>query len=208
MVDDRAATPSETIRWVERLHALVDEAAAPVERLAAARLRCRAGCADCCVDDLTVFVIEADVIRRHHADLLETAEPHPHGGCAFLDAGGRCRIYAHRPYVCRTQGLPLRWLEEDELEEEIIESRDICPKNVDGGPPLEELDADACWTLGPFEQRLAAQQHRVDGDRGERVALRSLFARGDARRRLPILAGEPSPRAAPDTTPPRDPRTT
>ncbi|MBX3219399.1 MAG: YkgJ family cysteine cluster protein [Labilithrix sp.] len=187
MADRHPAVPSEAIDWVERLHALVDEAAAPVERLAAARLRCRAGCADCCVDDLTVFAIEAAVIRRHHAELLETAEPHPPGGCAFLDAGGLCRIYAHRPYVCRTQGLPLRWLEEDELEEEIIESRDICPKNVDGGPPLEELDADACWTLGPFEQRLAERQHALDGDKGERVALRSLFARDDARRHLPLL---------------------
>ncbi|MBX3200151.1 MAG: YkgJ family cysteine cluster protein [Labilithrix sp.] len=204
MVDRRPAVPSETIDWVEELHALVDEAVAPVERLAAGRLRCRAGCADCCVDDLTVFAIEAAAIRRHHAELLETAEPRPPGGCAFLDASGGCRIYAHRPYVCRTQGLPLRWLEEDELEEEIIESRDICPKNIDGGPPLEELDADACWTLGPFEQRLAEQQHRVDGDVGERVALRSLFARGDARRHLPLLTPERSPHAAP---PSRGPRT-
>lgn len=183
---DERALPPETIDWVERLHALVDEAAAPVEGANAERLSCRAGCSDCCVDSLTVFEIEAAVIRRHHATLLETGEPHPEGGCAFLDGEGRCRIYEHRPYVCRTQGLPLRWLEEDEVDEAIIESRDICPKNVAGGPPIEELEADACWTLGPFEQRLADRQYETDGGCGERVALRSLFAGARARRRLPV----------------------
>jgi len=188
MSDRAREIPPETVDWVERLHALVDEAAAPVVHANARRLRCRAGCSDCCVDGLTVFEIEAAVIRRHYFELLEDAEAHPDGACAFLDAEGRCRIYEHRPYVCRTQGLPLRWLEEDEVDEEILESRDICPKNVAGGPPLEELDADACWTIGPFEQRLADRQHASDDGRGQRVTLRSLFARSSerARRRLPI----------------------
>jgi len=187
-VDERTPElPPGTIDWVEELHTLVDEAAAPVARSSSGRLQCRAGCADCCVDGLTVFELEAAVIRRHHAILLATAEPHPEGACAFLDGEGRCRIYEHRPYVCRTQGLPLRWLEEDELEEEIIESRDICPKNVDGGPPLEELAPDECWTLGPFEQRLADRQHVADGGRGLRVALRTLFASERERRRLPLI---------------------
>jgi Fe-S-cluster containining protein len=177
----------DAIDWAERLHALVDEAARPVSRANAGRLRCRAGCAGCCVDDLTVFEIEAAVIRRHHARLLDEAAPHPPGACAFLDGDGRCRIYAHRPYVCRTQGLPLRWLDE-EADGEIVESRDVCPENLEG-PPLEELEADACWTLGPFEQRLTARQHADDGDRGERVALRSLFARPEPKRRLPVMGG-------------------
>lgn len=164
--------------WVERFHALVDEASAPVARANQGRLQCRSGCSDCCVDGLTVFTIEADVIRRHHPELLEHEEPHPPGACAFLDSEGRCRIYAERPYVCRTQGLPLRWIEQE--DDEVFEARDICPKNTDGGPSLEELAADECWSLGPFEARLAEKQ----GD-GKRVALRSLFAQ--SKRRLPVL---------------------
>lgn len=179
-----AEISSSTIDWVEQLHTLVDEAKAPVERANVERLRCRSGCSDCCIDGLTVFTIEAAVIQRHYASLLEQGAPHPPGACSLLDEQGSCRIYAHRPYVCRTQGLPLRWLEEDELEEEIFETRDICPKNVDGGPPLESLEADACWTLGPFEERLARRQHEEDGGRGERVLLRNLFAL--SRRHLPI----------------------
>ena len=86
-MDERAPDlPPGTIDWVERLHALVDEAAAPVLRANARRLQCRAGCSDCCADGLTVFEIEAAVIRRHHAELLQTGEPSARAGaCAFLD---------------------------------------------------------------------------------------------------------------------------
>lgn len=172
-----------TLSWVERLHALVDEASAVAAKANESRLQCRSGCADCCTDGLTVFAIEAAVIEHHYAELLEAGEPRAEGACAFLDGEDRCRIYGHRPYVCRTQGLPLRWLEEEDGE--VFEARDICPKNIDGGPPLEELDADACWAIGPFEQRLADRQQAEDPTR-ERVALRGLFAR-DSRRRLPII---------------------
>ncbi len=178
----------KTIEWVEAFHAVVDEVAAPIERANAERLQCRVGCADCCVDGVTVFEVEAAVIRKHYAKFLATAEPRSAGACAFLDNNNHCRIYDHRPYVCRTQGLPLRWLEEDdEVPGDIVESRDICPKNVGGGPPLETLEADACWTIGPFEERLAKRQALVDGGRGDRIALRSLFTGVISPRRLPLV---------------------
>jgi Fe-S-cluster containining protein len=178
-------TPPETIDWVERLHGVVDELVAPVVAGHGARLRCRSGCNDCCSDGLSVFAIEAAVIERHHERLLAEGTPHREGACAFLDETGACRIYAQRPYVCRTQGLPLRWLEsESESEHEHVEVRDICPLNADGAP-LEELQADECWTLGPVEERLGSRQAAVDGGAGERVPLRSLFE--GARRRLPVV---------------------
>ncbi len=168
----------ETLAWVERLHAVVDELAAPIARAHGPRITCHAGCTGCCTDGLTVFTIEAAAIARRYPELLESGEPHPEGACAFLDAEGRCRVYDARPYVCRTQGLPLRWLEEDE-DGSPVEARDVCPLNLDGGVGLEDLPADACWTIGPIEQRLAERQ--ADG---ERVPLRSLF--GSGKRRLPV----------------------
>lgn len=195
MEDEHARTDAD---WVERLHAVVDEVAAPVASANAERLACRRGCSDCCTDGLTVFAIEAAVIRRRHPELLERGAPHPAGGCAFLDAEGGCRIYESRPYVCRTQGLPLRWLTDDADTDEIVECRDICPKNVDGGPPLEELAPEACFPLGPFEQRLADRQRATSerggrGDqRAERVELRRLFATEAASprpRRLVVVPG-------------------
>jgi hypothetical protein len=125
---------------------------------------CGRGCSGCCVDGLTVFEVEAEKIRAGAAVLLATAEPHPPGRCAFLGAAGESRVYELRPYVCRTQGLPLRWI--DELAE--TEYRDICSLN--DAVALESLDPDECWTLGATEERLA----RLQPD-AKRVALRDLF---------------------------------
>ena len=156
------------------IHDEVDRRAQTIAERNADRLHCARGCCDCCVDGITVFEIEAERIRLQHRDLLRKGRPHPEGACAFLDAAGACRIYPDRPYVCRTQGLPLRWLEEDAAGA-ICERRDICPLNADG-PPLEALPEDDCWSIGPTEQALAALQSYVDGGNGRRVALRSLFA--------------------------------
>lgn len=199
---DVGDVPAEIVAWVEKLHDVVDELAAAVAERSRDRLACRAGCSGCCADGLTVFVIEAARIARAHEALLAHEAPGPEGGCAFLDGEGRCRVYAERPYVCRTQGLPLRWIERvgpsaahvapgepegDESEGnagdhagdgdafELVEARDICPLNEDGGPPLEALPAEALFTLGPFEERLAGMQARADGGVGRRVPLRALF---------------------------------
>lgn len=127
------------------------------------------------MDGLTVFEVEAENIRCYHADLLAEGAPHPEGACAFLDEAGACRIYEHRPYVCRTQGLPLRWIEE-RSDGNLVELRDICPLNANG-PPVEALPAEECWSIGPFEERLAKLQATADGGKLRRVALRSLFRR-------------------------------
>jgi hypothetical protein len=156
-----------------RLHREVGARAASLFERHAARVQCRLGCRECCVDGITVFEVEAERIRRSHRHLLASGPPHPLGACAFLDAEGVCRIYAERPYVCRTQGLPLRWLEEGEAGAP-VEYRDICPLNDVGGEPVESLPVDDCWTIGPTEGRLAALQEGY-GAGARRVALRSLF---------------------------------
>jgi uncharacterized protein len=162
--------PADTI---ERIHGDVDEAAARLRERHRERLHCRAGCSSCCVDGITVFAVEAEHILHHHRELLERGEPHPPGACALLDDAGRCRIYEHRPYVCRTQGLPVRWMDEDD-EGNSVEMRDICPLNQEG-TPVEELAPDDCWTIGPFEARLAELQHHHGGAAMTRVRLRTLF---------------------------------
>jgi len=157
-----------------RLHAEVDRAAAALAARHAGRLRCGRGCHACCVDDLTVFELEAERIRSRHAALLEHGAPHPAGACAFLGDAGECRIYEDRPYVCRTQGLPLRWLEQ--ARDTRVERRDICPLN-ETGEPLEALPADACWTLGPVESRLRSLAGAQQPGAPRRIALRALFRR-------------------------------
>lgn len=161
---------------IERFYREVDRAAGRLAKVHAGRLKCRKGCSACCVDGITVFEIEAENIRQTHAELLKTEKPHAAGMCAFLDASGACRIYESRPYVCRTQGLPFRWTEED--LDRIIEYRDICPLN-EAGEPVEDLPEEKCWTIGEFEARLARLQEESGAGQMKRVALRELFAGGD-----------------------------
>ena len=156
------------------LHDEVDRETRALAAVHADRLRCRRGCHACCVDELTVTRIEAERIRERHSELLETGSPHPTGACAFLDAEGACRIYADRPLVCRSQGLPLRILFEDEAGE-VEERRDICPLNLEGGPPLEALAEEQCWLVGLHELRLTALDEEAGGSDATRVRLRDLF---------------------------------
>lgn len=163
---------------LDALYAEVDQVVERLEQRHRGRLACRAGCSGCCHDGLTVFAVEADRIRARHPGLLAEAAPGPEGGCAFLDPEGRCRIYPDRPYVCRTQGLPLRWLDA------AGERRDVCELNDadarPGGVELLELSAEDCFELGPFEGRLAALQAERQGVRPGstlvREGLRGLFA--------------------------------
>ncbi len=198
--DDRVVEAAEATRGpggeqalaaLVELHREIDEAVAQVASRHAGRLRCGRGCAACCLDDLTVRPIEAERIRRRQGRLLREGSPHPPGACAFLDDAGACRIYEDRPSVCRSQGLPLRVLFEDEADE-IAERRDICPLNLEGGPPLEALDETDCWLVGPHELRIAALDAAFEAelrpgsdasdsvlgagaDEPARVPLRSLF---------------------------------
>jgi hypothetical protein len=164
----------EVLEELRALHREVDAAAAELARVHGARMQCKRGCAECCIDGVTVFEVEAERIRREHGELLAGGRPHPRGACAFLDEEGACRIYASRPYVCRTQGLPLRWIDVDEESGEPIELRDICVLNEEGGDPLPILGQEQCWTIGPYEDRLRSLQEKAGPPR--RVALRTLFA--------------------------------
>jgi len=161
---------------LDRLAALyeeIDRAAEHLAHLHADRLRCGPGCSSCCIDNITVFAVEASNIGKHNVDLLSQGTPHPVGACALLDDRGLCRIYEHRPYVCRTQGLPIRWIEERE-DGEAVEMRDICPLN-EKGPPVEALPEETCWTIGPFEERLSSLQGLFGKGAMTRIALRDLF---------------------------------
>jgi len=166
-------TPEDVLAEVQAWHREVDTQAAEVAGRLGDRLRCARGCAACCRDDITVFTVEAALIRRHCGDLIVDAQAHPEGQCAFLSSAGACRIYSFRPYVCRTQGLPLRFFDHGPHGQP-VEFRDICPLNEPGEPRLDLLPEESCWTIGPAEGRLAELQRAFDG-RLHRVALRDLF---------------------------------
>lgn len=166
---------STALEGLRRLHHVVDRLSEPLRQHHVARLKCHRGCSGCCVDNLHVFSIEAARIRQEHASLLEKGSAHSPGACAFLSEDGACRIYASRPYVCRTQGLPLRWFEVYH-EQEIVEHRDICPLN-ETEQAIEALDAEECWTIGPVEDKLRELEEVFTQGQAKRINLRDLFKR-------------------------------
>ena len=183
--------PNHFPRKIMKLHEKISNQASKLTKLNSKRINCKLGCSGCCIDNITVYKVESTPIIANYKALLKTGVPHKLGKCAFLDQTGACRIYEHRPYVCRTQGLPLRWREADlgsgEEEDEEFEFRDICKLNdlpVDGEfPTIVELPEEYCWSIGKFEFLLSELQREFQGctekeDGGEvleRVKLRDLF---------------------------------
>jgi uncharacterized protein len=171
--------PQDAQAILDAIHDDVDTRARELSAEHGARLVCGRGCFGCCVDDLTVFAVEAAKIQARYPELLASGTPHPQGRCAFLGAEGECRVYEARPYVCRTQGLPLRWID----EEAEAEYRDICELN-EAGAPIETLGESSCWTIGPVEARLHHLQSTLDDGDGDgdatRIELRSLFEKTPA----------------------------
>lgn len=109
-------TPPEARAAYRALADKVDAFVARVTDRHAAELRCAAGCATCCHVRLSITTIEADAIaawgatrppdeRAAIADAARTAAP---DRCPALDPDDRCRIYAARPLVCRSHGVPIR----------------------------------------------------------------------------------------------------
>lgn len=98
------------------LAAKADAFFARVEQRHGDQMLCGSGCFDCCLVELSVTSVEAAVIGEtlatlpaaDRARLAERAARHQRNRCAALDDDGRCAIYAGRPLVCRSHGVPIR----------------------------------------------------------------------------------------------------
>lgn len=151
-------------------------------------LACRAGCSACCHAQLSVCDVEADLLREGLAALDAEARGRllaradtprgPKDPCVMLEQDGRCAVYAYRPLVCRTQGLPLRYPDGVVPEAAVMArgknaARDAltwCPLNFRGEPPAaaDVLDAER------VDAMLALSNRERGGDperRHELVAL-------------------------------------
>lgn len=98
---------------------------------------CRPGCDRCCHVRFSVFEVEAAPIRRALAE-LETADPalrqrireqgnDPLATACALLVDGRCSVYAERPLICRSHGLPIAVRDPDDPDGPLI--LDHCPLN-------------------------------------------------------------------------------
>lgn len=145
-------------------------------------MKCAPGCSACCVADLTVCDVEAalleegialldhEALRRLQARTL-VSESSP--SCVFLEGDGRCAVYASRPLVCRTQGLPMRYGKNEITEAETFARNEAnepltwCPLNFTLRAPLAPDVLDA----GRLNLMIALSNRGAGGDAERRTSL-------------------------------------
>lgn len=140
-------------------------------------MQCAAGCHACCRAGLTVTAVEAAEIRDALAASPSAGRRAAAGGsCPALEEDGRCAIYAARPLVCRSHGLPIRMESRRGLP--VVTS---CELNFTArGPAAADADcvldqANLSLTLGALARAHAAE---TGGDPTERFALADLLRGG------------------------------
>ena len=154
-------------------------------------LTCHAGCDDCCQKQFSVTSLEAAIVQEAldampdskrrilHERSLRQGPTEP---CPALGESGLCEIYEARPLICRTHGLPIRFVEENENEGKrslpvVASFVDACPKNFKGQDlgalnPRDVLDQKTLSTvLGGLDAAFADSVGLRRGGRFEMVEL-------------------------------------
>lgn len=127
------------------------------------KMACKSGCSKCCFTDISVFDVEADLIRDWHQQLSiddkiklnqDWEVKSEIGACTFLFED-KCTIYNVRPIICRTQGAPLHLSKENIL--------DYCPLNFLEAEPEKEywLNLERLNTLLGFAAKTAERDSRI-----------------------------------------------
>ena len=168
-------------RGIQGYYALcqeVDALAARLEPIHREQMQCQKGCVDCCMN-LTVWPVEFFAIAQEvKAAGVELAFDEL-AGCGFLK-DGLCRIYPFRPIICRTHGLPLVYLEDE--QDEPAYGVTFCQKNFQEADDIE-FGPDNTLYMDEINERLAGlqaefaetdQTRQVKRDANGRIALREL----------------------------------
>jgi uncharacterized protein len=127
-------------------------------------LHCDRGCYDCCDVRLTVTGVEAAAVRAAWLALSDERRREVRAtwrddatACAALDRQGRCAVYEGRPLVCRSHGVPVRFLDKRSLP--VVES---CFRNFTTAGP-EAADPDCILD----QTTLSAMLLLIDGTEAE-----------------------------------------
>lgn len=136
---------------------------------------CRAGCSQCCVR-FSVFEVEAAPIRQALAEIdpalrerIREQGRDPHATACALLVDGLCSVYAERPLICRSHGLPIAVPDPDDPDGPL--SVDHCPLNFHDVPPPR-----ASVLILEAVNRPLAVLAELDSPGAARVALADLAA--------------------------------
>ena len=170
MFRNKLPPPSAAIQARYRqLIAGIDQQIVGLEKKLAGQVHCQPGCASCC-QPFAVCALEAALLSMQ----LPAATPTIKSSsvCCFLNAD-RCLLYRWRPLICRTQGLPVAYIDTDRETIEVS----ACLLNF----PKEYIFAEETLLfLDPANNKLAllnseyCQQNQLDATR--RLMLDELLA--------------------------------
>jgi len=153
----------------------VDTLCRGIQDVLSERITCREGCSGCCTS-ITIFPVEAAALRAALQALPEEEQAAIRRHVADQAAGERCPLlkdrrcllYAARPIICRTHGLPIIYSEEGQRK------ADCCPLNLNdaqlplSGSAIIDLDK-----LNPLLVAVNALylSHADSGDLPERLTI-------------------------------------
>ncbi len=133
-------------------------------------MACQKGCDDCC-RFLSLFPVEAAALSAAFLELPPESRALIETACAQdtecpLLHNHECLLYAARPLICRTHGLPVCFKEQDSLKV------DFCPENF---KDLTKLPGDALLDLDQLNTTLAAVNalflNSIDADLPDRIPI-------------------------------------
>lgn len=96
----------------EEIVSMADKVVERLEKLHNQHMECRLGCSFCCMD-YSIFPVEfyAILSKVKETEIRFNPSVSP-DECVFL-VNNSCMIYASRPVICRTHGLPLLYTNEE-----------------------------------------------------------------------------------------------
>jgi Fe-S-cluster containining protein len=107
---------------------------------------CSPGCSHCCMD-FSIFPVEFYSILKETGGLKPNINNNvTENECVFL-IKGLCSIYKSRPIICRTHGLPLLYMNDEEWQ------LSHCELNFTGSK-VPEFDETNCFPQDRFNSRL------------------------------------------------------
>ena len=155
--------------------ARIDDLCRGIEAALRGQISCSEGCSACCTA-ITIFPVEAAALRSA-LEALPVAEAatirchvteHAAGERCPLLSHDRCLLYAARPIICRTHGLPILYTDSEERR------IDCCPMNLDGCETLSGaavIDLDRLNVLLTAVNALYRSQAEVPPDFPERKTI-------------------------------------
>ncbi len=165
---------------IEKYFALRQELDALCQDLAGlheSQMACGAGCDHCCMD-FSILPVEYHAIKKEMTSLPGQAfTTGPDSSCPFL-VEHRCAIYSSRPLICRTQGLPLLFMNEEQWE------LSVCELNFQAYD-LQSFTAENTFPLDRFNSRLflinqsfIESSPRYEYQHGQLIPVKSLVRKG------------------------------